>query len=191
MNNIRKTSLLFSAVLALFSLGCSNAPTHVILAPQVVNAPTTVFDKTVTLNIIDMRTSNHIIQILKEGKAATILSSDKRLEGLIGDTLKSTWQKQGLQFSDLANTDINITIDKAITSVTQKTMSYSTQSEIVVTVKIANTQQTLTNTFKTRGNSEGALKADIAVLERDFNTSLNTLLTKIINSKDVIRFLAT
>ncbi len=190
MNKTLTLPFFFSAALALTTTGCSNAPTHVILAPQVVNTPVASYSKNASIKVTDMRTSNHVIQILKEGKAATILSSHQRLERLIGDTLKTTWQKQGLQFSELANTSINITIDKAITSVTQKTMSYTTQSEIIVTVSIDNTKQTLTNTFKTRGNSEGALKADIAVLERDFNSSLNTLLTQIINSKDVTRFLA-
>lgn len=188
MASMQKT--LFSAVTALLIVGCSSAPTHVILAPQIIQTPTNTYNTQASLNVVDMRTSNHIVQISQEGEAATILSSQQRLEELINSTLSSTWKKQGIGFNSIASTKIDITIDKAITSVTQKTMSYTTQSELIITVKVANAQQTLTNTFKSRGNSEGALKADIAVLERDFNNSLNTLLTQIVNSNDIRNFLA-
>lgn len=184
------SKILLPTIAAVLITGCSSAPTHVILSPQIIQTPNNTYLNTqASLSVVDMRTSNHIVQISEEGEAATILSSQQRLEDLISNTLTDTWKKQGIQFSDISSTKINITVDKAITSVTQKTMSYSAQSELIITVKIENAQQTLTNTFKSRGNSEGALKADIAVLERDFNSSLNTLLTQVVNSKDVSDFL--
>jgi uncharacterized lipoprotein len=183
-------SIIIPSILALLIAGCSSPPTHLILAPEIVNVPNHNYLNTqATLNVVDMRTSTHVVQILKEGKAATVLSSQQRLEKLITNVLTDAWQKQGVQFNQLSNTKINISIDKAINSVTQKTMTYTTQSEIIITVKIETPKQTLTNTFKTRGNSEGVLKADIAVLERDFNQNLNTLLTQIIKSEDVKAFL--
>ena len=183
-------SSILTLMLVLIITGCSTAPTHLILAPEITKVPNYSYvDTQATLNVIDMRTSNHVVQILKEGKAANILSSRQRLDKLITNVLTDAWKKQGVQFSQLSSTKINISIDKAVTSVTQKTMTYSTQSEIIITLKIITTQQTLTNTFKSRGNSEGVLTADIAVLEWDFNQSLNSLLTQIINSEDVKSFL--
>lgn len=181
---------LLSSILALLLVACSSAPTHVILAPEITQIPHHKYQNThVSLKVVDMRASNHVVQILKEGKAATVLSSEQRLEKLVAAVMTDTWKKQGVQFNQLSNTQVKIIIDKAITSVNQKAMSYDTQSEIIITVKIETPKQTLTNTFKSRGNSEGVLKADIAVLERDFNQNLNTLLTQIVNSKDVKSFL--
>ncbi len=187
--------LLTSILLPLALIACSNAPNHLIVAPE-INLPTTnIFaNKQAKLTVTDMRTSNHIVQILKEGEAATILASQERLESIIQSTLASNWQKQGLPLSnttqnDIKQNNIEISIEKAVVSVKQSTMSYKTQSEIVLQVKIDNGQQTLTNTFKSRANSEGALKADIAVLERDFNQNLTRLLKQILDSKDIKAFI--
>lgn len=169
---------------------CASAPTHLIVAPDVnTNAASTYQNKQASLTVMDMRTSNHIIQILKEGDAATILSSQERLESIIEHSLLKNWQKQGLEFHGLANNQIHITIEKAIISVEQATVSYKSQHEIIIKVSINNGTQTLTNTFKSRGNSEGALTADIAVLEREFNQSLSTLLLQILNSSDIKSFI--
>ncbi len=185
-----KRNFIYSLCLAATLSACSSAPTHLIVAPDLQVAASNLYaDKSAQLKVTDMRTSNHIVQILKPGEAATILSSSERLEKIIENTLQDNWQKQGLAFSSLANNQIDISIEKAIISVEQATMSYNTQSEIILQVRINNGSQTLTNTFKSRANSEGALKADIAVLERDFNQNLNTLLQQVMQSKDIKAFL--
>lgn len=185
-----KRKLLFSLCLAVTLTACSSAPTHLIVAPELPIAASNLYaDKSAQLQVTDMRTSNHIVQILKSGEAATILSSSERLETIVKNTLQQSWKKQGLTISELANNHIDISIEKAIISVEQATMSYTTQSEIILQVRINNGSQTLTNTFKSRANSEGALKADIAVLERDFNQNLTTLLLQVLQSKDIKAFL--
>jgi uncharacterized lipoprotein len=169
---------------------CTTTPTHLIISPQVNMAPSnTLAGKEAQLTVIDMRTSTHIIQILKKDKAATILSSKKRLEDIIQEILSENWQKQGLNISETGTNKITVTIDKAIISVDQESVSYDTQSEIIVKVSINNSKQTLTSRFKTRGHSEGALNADIAVLEKEFNQHLSALLKQMLNSKDINKFL--
>ena len=184
-------SKIFTLIFFIIALSaCSSAPSHLIVAPDVAVSTHLISEnKHAQLTVTDMRTSNHIVQILKEDEAATILSSQERLENIIKKNLSDNWQKQGLTIAALAATSININIEKAVISVEQKTMKYNTQSEIIINVTINNGEQTLTNTFKNRGNSEGALQADIAVLERDFNQNLNALLLSILNSKDIKAFL--
>lgn len=181
----------FTVLIMLVTLtACSTAPTHLIVAPELTVITNQQYtEQQIQLNVVDMRTGNHIVQILKEGEAATILSSQQRLEEIIADTLSKAWKSQGLRFNELSEKKVKITIDKAVISVNQKTMSYDTQSEIVLSVEIVNSTQTLTNTFKIRSNSEGPLKADIAVLERDFNQQLSQVLNSIITSKDIKDFL--
>lgn len=185
-----KTRVLFSLLSLAILAACSTAPTHLIVAPEINPVTNNRYvEKQVQLSVVDMRTSNHIVQILKEGKAATILSSQQRLEEIIAGTLSKGWDKQGLVFNPLSTEKITVVIEKAIISVYQATMGYDTQSEIVLQVTITNKEQTLTNTFKIRSNSEGPLQADIAVLERDFNHQLSNLLTSILVSKDITEFL--
>lgn len=182
-------SLLCSTLLASV-VACSTAPTHLIISPQ-VNLPVSnqLANKEANISVVDMRTSPHIVQILKKGEAATILSSKERIEDIISTILSKEWQKQGLAISPSAKNKITASIEKGIISVDQQSVSYTTQTEIIIKVMIENDKQTLTSQFKTRAHSEGALNADIAALEREFNQHFATLLKQMLASKDIKKFL--
>lgn len=189
-----KLNFHYSQIKAFFSLlilmimlnGCANIPHHIIIAPNVDTTPAVSFyNKQAQLKVNDMRTANHIVQIMREGKAATLISAQERLEYTIENNLKKHWQAQGLIFNDRAINKINILIEKAIINVEQKFTKYKVQTEIVVKVTVDNGSQTLTNTFTNRGNSNGPLQADIAVLERHFTQSLAKLLHQILNSNKI------
>lgn len=170
--------------------GCSNTPSHLIIAPEIIATPVVKhINKQATINVVDMRTANHIVQILKEGEAATLFSAQERLEDIIKSSLSKNWQQQGLVISTDAINNINISIEKAIISVTQETMSYQVQTEIILKVAVNNGEQTLTSTFKNRGNSKGPFKADVAVFERNFNQRLANLLQEILANKKLNQFL--
>lgn len=171
-------------------VGCSTMPTHLIVSPQISLSPSNqLIGKEVQLHVVDMRTSPHIIQILEKNEPAIILSSKQRLENIIQDILTTQWQQQGLAINGVAANKMTVTVKKAIISVDQESVSYSTQSEIIIEVSVDNSKQTLTSSFKTRAHSEGALKADVAVLEREFNQHLSTLLTQLLTSSDIKTFL--
>jgi len=185
-----KAKLLALLTFTLLLTACANTPSHLIVTPDIVTTPNLAYDnKYAQLDIVDMRTASHIVQILREGKAATVISAEHSLEEIIQEALSTQWQKQGLNIASVANNTIKITIEKAVISVDQKMMNYNSQSEIVLKVQINNGQQTLTSTFKNRGNSEGPLKADIAVLERNFNQRLTSLLTEILATPKINDFI--
>jgi uncharacterized lipoprotein len=180
------TSLIMTVVLA----GCASAPSHLIIAPEIMSTSVSQHaNQQASLNLVDMRTAIHIVQILREGEAATLFSAQERLEDIIKSSLSKHWQQQGLSIKTTAVNSINIAIEKAVISVTQETLSYEVQTEIVLKVKINNGIQTLTSTFNNRGNSEGPFKADIAVLERNFNQRLANLLEQILANDKINNFL--
>ena len=180
-----------SLIATLFLLnGCASAPSHLIVAPEILKQTRMQYvDKKATINVIDMRTANQIVQILREGEAATLLSAQSRLEETIEKSLRRHWQQQGLSFQDGAVNSINITIENALISVSQETLKYQAQSNIVLKVTVNNGEQTLTSTFKNSGSSDGPFKADIAVLERNFNQRLANLLQQILVNEKVHHFL--
>ncbi|WP_019026617.1 YajG family lipoprotein [Colwellia piezophila] len=178
------------AFLLVSIFSCGTTPTHLIVSPQVYLAPSNLLaNKVVDITVVDMRTSTHIIQILEKDEAAVILSAELRLEDTIQDLLVSHWQRQGLVFTNPTENNMVVTIEKAIISVEQESVTYTTQSEIIIKVTIDNDKQTLTSSFKKRAYSDGALQADIAVLEREFNQHLSALLKQILISKDIEKFL--
>lgn len=185
-----KITTILPLVCALALSACSNTPSHLIVAPDILNTPSLQYEnKQTQLDVVDMRTANHIVQILAEDEAATLISAQTSLEDTVKQTLTTQWQTQGLQVSSLATNIIKIEIEKAVISVSQQTVNYQSQTEIVLKVMVNNGQQTLTSTFKNRGNSKGPLRADIAVLERNFNQRLTNLLTQILANEKINTFI--
>jgi len=178
-----------SLIITLLS-GCASSPSHLIIAPE-LTSPSTVqqVKKQASLNIIDMRIANHVVQILRDGEAATLFSAQERLEDIIKHSLSKRWQQQGLLIQASAVNSINIEIEKALINITQEMMSYQAKSEIRLKVSINNGHQTLTSTFKNNGASNGPFKADIAVLERNFNQRLTNLLQQILINEKINDFL--
>ncbi len=187
----KKHLLLATSLVITFLLsGCASAPSHLIISPEIISQGNKLSNnKQASLNIVDMRTANHIIQILREGEAATLISAQDRLEDTINKSLSKHWQQQGLSIENNAINSIVITIEKAQINVEQTLLKYQAESEIVLKVAVNNSLQTLTSTFTNRGNSNGPLKADIAVLERNFNQRLANLLTQILVNKKINQFL--
>lgn len=166
--------------------GCATNPNHLIIAPELTATPTMYHhNKQAQLNVINMRTANHIVQIKREGEASTLISAREKLEDTIEETLKKHWQAQHLVIKERAINQIQVSIEKAVISVDQSLFKYAAQTEIVLKITVNNGTNTLTNTFTNRGNSEGPLKADIAVLERQFNQGLVNLLQQILVSTKI------
>jgi len=179
-----------SIIITFLLSSCTSAPNHLIIAPEII-VPSVIqhTNQQAVLDVVDMRTANHVVQILREGEASTIFSAQERLEKIIKNSLNKHWQQQGLSIQTSAVNSINVSIEKAIISVTQETMSYQAQSEIALKVTVNNSEQTLTSTFKNTGNSKGPFKADIAVLERNFNQRLANLLQQILANEKINHFL--
>jgi len=181
-----KTLVFTSVFIAMMTLsGCANIPNYVIIAPDIATSPAVVYNKETQFNVVDMRTAHHIVQIMRKGEAATLISAQNRLEDTIKNSLRKHWQAQGLVINGNAINTIGISIEKAIISVNQEMMKYTAQTEIVIKVTVYNGTQTLVNTFTNRGNSDGPLQADIAVLERNFNQRLTNLLQQILANKKI------
>jgi len=196
VNNNFTTSLFLLFTLALSA--CSSTPSHLIIEPNILNTPSTNYNnKTAQLEVIDMRTARHIVQISQENEAVILLSAEKRLENTIQNVLTSQWKKQNLliNHTDTNNTDmkntkkIHIIIEKALTRVSQYTLNYQIKTEIIIKVRITHGLQTQTTTFKNTGTSKGALQAGIADLEYDFNQRLTGLLTQVLTNHKIHSFL--
>lgn len=192
INNKLKT--LATTTLLVLLTACANKPTHVVIAPDlsITNSPsnqTEYQNKQASITVTDIRSAQHVVQILRNDEAAEIYSSQQPLSNIIKQTLISEFKKQGLAINAQANNAIEIIIENSLISVQQEMMKYQVNNELVIHVKVNNGEQTLSNTFKVRGTGEGPLSADIAVLERDFNQQLTKLLTQIISNVEIRNFI--
>ncbi|WP_281559647.1 YajG family lipoprotein [Thalassomonas sp. RHCl1] len=191
---LKQARVQLGAMLAIPALlllgGCSQTPSHLIVAPEVMAANSGKYaNKQAQLQVLDMRTGNHIVQISRPEKAAQLFSSQAPLKDIVAQSLTTQLNKQGMAMGPVATNAIEVSIDQALIKVDQQLMQYQVKSEIVLTVKVDNGISTLTNTFRNRGSSHGPLKADIAVLERDFNQQLALLLAQVIDNQEIQQFI--
>ncbi len=181
---------LILVVLSLVLSACSSAPSSVILAPQVNNPTSSVYmNKQASLVVSDLRTQNHLIQILKTGKAAELLSPANDITATVNQSLSQQWTSQGLNIGSDSAINITVFIDAALVSVQQETVKYTAQSEIRLRVQIQKDDKTLTNHFKSKGQSNGPLSADIAVLERDFNQLFGRVIEEVMANQEIQNFI--
>jgi uncharacterized lipoprotein len=193
MINHKIKVLAVTSLLVLLS-ACANKPSHVVISPDLTIANSTVNkanyqSKQASITISDMRSAQHVVQIIRKDEAAEVYSSQAPLAQVIERTLTSELKNQGLTVKTQANNKIEIIIDKALVSVQQEMIKYQVNNELVIRVKVNNSVQTLSKKFQVRGTSEGPLSGDIAVLERDFNQQLAQLLAKIINNTEIQSFI--
>jgi len=169
---------------------CANQPNQVIISPELVSPKAAIYQtQQANLTVTDMRAGNHIVQVLRIDEAAKLFSSRQPLDSIINTAVSKHLNAQGLELTLSEGTKIEIIIDNALISVQQEMMKYKVNSEIVLRFVIQSGDKTLTNTFRNRGNSNGALTADVAVLERDFNQQLSALLTQALSNADVQQFI--
>ena len=186
-----------SAIIKLLILGatslffaCSSPIKHVIVSPEISIVNSNLYqNKQAQLSFSGLRRSNHIVQILRSNQAAELYSPQQSLVSTVESSLTSALKANGLNVQSLATNQIEVIIDSAMVSVHQELLKYTANNEMNVRVVVNNSQGTLTKAFRITGKSNGPFKADLAVLERDFNQQLATLLTQIVQNDELQSFI--
>lgn len=181
--------VLFS-VISLTLSGCGSAPSHIILAPQVAAIPSNLYQgQQANLQVQDLRTSGHMLQILTIDKPAKLYSAAKPLSDVLQQQLNKQFSAAGLAMNGVAATQITVIVDSSQISVQQEMVQYKATTDIRLRVIVEKGQQKQTSHFNSKGSSNGPLKADIAVLERDLNQQLGNLISEIVKSTEIRQFI--
>lgn len=169
---------------------CSSNVKHLVIAPDILTTSTNLLSiKSIDISTNDLRTAQHMLQIIKEDQAAQLITSQSSLADIVDKALTSAYKKSGAQVTSASNNVLNIVINKALINVNQSMIKYNASNAIELSISIDNGEQTLTKSYRSSGKSEGPLQADIAVLERDFNQQLSKLITNIVNDPQLIEFM--
>ena len=169
---------------------CASTTKKMVIAPQTSPLKSNIYAmKAAQLTVTDMRANGHIVAIHREGKAIELVPAHDHLDTIINNVLKPSFINNGLIINSSALNKIELIINTAEIHVYQELMKYKTKSQLTLTASVSSNNQTLTKTFNNKGNSEGVLSADLAVLERDFNQQLSNAIMLIVNDKEIQQFL--
>ncbi|MFT6207254.1 MAG: putative lipoprotein, partial [Colwellia sp.] len=127
INNKIKT--LAATTLLLVLTACANKPTYVVIAPDLsinnsASSQSAYQNKQASLTVTDLRSAQHVVQILRKDEAAEVYSSQQPLNRIVEETLAAEFKKQGLDINAQAGNAIEIIIDNGLSSVQQEMMKY-------------------------------------------------------------------
>ncbi|GLX79607.1 hypothetical protein tinsulaeT_29470 [Thalassotalea insulae] len=184
-------SLVFSLLLTTSLItGCASAPKQMVLAPQLMlNKSNLLANKLAQVSVNDLRNKIHIIEILQPDAAAQLINSASNISQVVNQHFSEALTQHGLTISPATDNHITLIINNAEITVQQALLKYTTKGQITLTAKVQSGDQVLTKTYNSKMNSEGPLKADLAVLERDFNQQLAKLLVQIASDSQIKQFL--
>jgi len=174
-------------VLLLAITGCAQMPGQFVLAPN-LQVPSMkagqALSHSVTVN--DMRAYQYLLTLEHGQEKRQLLNSDRAPEQVIRATLSNALASNKVA---LTAVDYRVEIAELLINVKQRSLKFESNSSIVLLVNINKGDGELSKTFKRTGNSYGPLKADIAVIERDFNLLLGQLLQDIANDQELLQYI--
>lgn len=179
---------MFIAVFCAAITSCTTAPTHFIVSTNPVVSTNVPITKHIAIHVTDPRARQAILRTTNQGKHSYLSAQEPTVE-FVKQGLSAHLKQRAIGVSDNAGDQLLITIDKMALKLDQGTISYQTRSLIVFNVIINNGNQTLKKTFKRQGTSKGPFKADIAVLEQDFNQLLTLIYSDISQDPQVKSYL--
>lgn len=181
-------------LLCIFGLtACSSSPKTFIVMPDEVSLTSDVNsvlkNKSIALNVNDLRSNKHIVQIIKKNKAIEFINSDSQLSLLIQSTLTDEYQKKSAHITQNATNQLTVNISSAVVNVNQSPLKYEAKTTTVFNVTLYNGEKTLTKKYSHSTKSNGPLTAELAVLSRDFNQQLGKIINNLVNDHEVITLL--
>ena len=206
MNNTQYYTSRIIVILTLLLGACADSATHFIVAPSIsvptisvankmadnvtasqgsMPSPTRTEKKLISLAVLDLRIKNHLVEIFQADQATVLIHSQRPIAEAITESLTIPLTLQGIKIAERSTNEVTLSIVESTVTVKQSLTTYTADTAIEMRVIVNNQIETLTKTFKTVGQSNGLLTADMAVLERDFNQTLATLLKQIITDQEM------
>jgi len=161
--------------------GCSQTPSHFILAPGQQDVSTSN-QLSSQLKVSDLRAYQYLVKTTDKNGQSELVNTSESASQVIKSSLAANLHKKNLKLNGV-NYQVNIV--KLMIDVAQHSIKFESNSKIELQVIVANESTTLSKTFRRNGNSYGPFSADLATLERDFNLLLGQMLDDIASDSEL------
>lgn len=176
-------------LVVILSNGCTTAPSNFIINAAPSYTDNSLTNSSVNIDVTDFRTRQDILQTNKAGKIS-YLPAQAPTSSLVKQGLLSSFNQLKPTIRHGFNSNlVKVNIGKMSIKLTQDSFSYNTKTLIELNVTLDSGDKVVNKTFKRTGASKGPLKADIAVMEQDFNQLLYLILNDISQDPQVINYL--
>lgn len=181
-----------SLVISLFGLallsGCSSSlPLNLHLSPKVAEQTVRYSGNTqAALVANDLRQRPHIVSIRNDDAPATLVNNDVAVNTMLADKLGQALTEQGVIITPNASTQLHLDVIELETKIIKNGTSFNARSTTKLALVIKKPTRKITKQYKTISTRSGAFNPSAAELEEGLNKQLTTLLSDILNDKQLI-----
>lgn len=163
---------------------CAPKPVNLIFAPPSEQGQSNTYrGQNYAVQVNDLRREEHLLKVLGSGEPEYHKAGTPVVKHLT-KSLQQSFEKQGLTVNEYAGNKIIVDIIQLETIVEQTLVDYSAVLSIELRVNIERTDMNKSvdnKVFTGHANRSGYLKYDAALLERDLNKLIATVLSDIYN----------
>ncbi|MCG6199945.1 YajG family lipoprotein [Psychromonas antarctica] len=185
LKNAHKTMLVMSAILL---VACSTPPTSVQLQPEISFKQTGEIQQSALMWKIssqDQRIAHYLIEVTRGDNAASLINESQSSRLTIENLLHEQWAEQGIALQATSKNTINIQLIKLLAKVEQNSLTYKTDANIVIEVKLTAENKIFNKTFKSHYGQEGVFRVSEQTVTKQLNDQLSQLLNEIVQDSEL------
>jgi len=179
---------LFIIVSLVALTACSSLPTAINLAPELnLDEQSYQFNQSEIwkVNSQDLRVARHLIEIVDGDNVAQLINEQQSIRLLIENSLKQAWITNGLSIADQSEYEIDIQLIKALTTVTEPTMSYEVETQMMLQVQLTHKNKKFAKLFRSNHQWEAPFSTSISRITEEINTQLTELLMQVVKDEEI------
>ncbi|MBB1271966.1 MULTISPECIES: YajG family lipoprotein [Psychromonas] len=186
LNTYSKLVAMLTLLLTLAS--CASLPTDININPELdleKNAYT--FNKSDTWKIgsQDLRVARHLIEIIDGDNVAQLINEQQSLRLLVEKSLTQAWINNKLKVNKSSEHQVNIKLIKALATVTESTLSYDVDSQMVIKVELNYQGKNFVKLFRSNKQWDAAFSTSAAGITEQLNVQISQLLNQIIQDPEL------
>jgi len=182
-------SKLFAMLALLFTLAsCASLPTDININPELdLEKNTYTFNKSDTWQIgsQDLRVARHLIEIIDGDNVAQLINEQQSLRLLVEKSLTQAWINNKLKVNKSSEHQVNIKLIKALATVTESTLSYDVDSQMVIKVELNYQGKNFVKLFRSNKQWDAAFSTSAAGITEQLNVQISQLLNQIIQDPEL------
>ncbi|MEJ6078245.1 YajG family lipoprotein [Vibrio sp. 1-Bac 57] len=182
-------SKLVAMLTLLFTLAsCASLPTDININPELdleKNAYTFKQSDTWQIASQDLRVARHLIEIIDGDNVAQLINEQQSLRLLVEKSLTQAWINNKLKVNKSSEHQANIKLIKALATVTESTLSYDVDSQMVIKIELNYQGKNFVKLFRSNKQWDAAFSTSAAGITEQLNVQISQLLNQIIQDPEL------
>ena len=182
-------SKLVAMLTLLFTLAsCASLPTDININPELdLEKNTYTFKQSDTWQIAsqDLRVARHLIEIIDGDNVAQLINEQQSLRLLVENSLTQAWINNKLKVNKSSEHQANIKLIKALATVTESTLSYDVDSQMVIKIELNYQGKNFVKLFRSNKQWDAAFSTSAAGITEQLNVQISQLLNQIIQDPEL------